>query len=637
MKKNLLAIIFFAVSTGLFASPARPVAVKLMQPDGQTVEVFLRGDEKIRWMESPDGYTLLRNDSQTIVYATLDADGNLVPSDIAYSESALRSSASQAEAAGISKNLCFSAAQITQKMSLWNEKYQNPTNKNRIYRTPAAGGKLRNSNQKIVKAICVLMQFTDTDKKFTFSVDDFNRLMNEVGYNVGGDNGSVRDFYLENSYGQLDMEVTIVGPFTSKYPMEYYGKNDASEFDVRPWDLAEEAAKAAFSEGGVDPADFDNDGDGYIDAMHMIYAGYGEEGGADANTIWAHEAWFSKDLKFTSSSGKTIKLDHYSCSPELNGYSGASITHLGVICHELGHIFGAPDYYDIDGTSSGGEYKGTGLWDLMANGSWNGPNQNGACPAHINMYQKIRNGWVQPDTLKTTGSFDLPNAEQFSAALILPTPTKNEYFVLENRQRKGFDSYLPGSGHGMIIYHASLNDDKYYWNEVNMGHPQRMYPVCASATVAIPTASVSSYGSINSAGCPFPGASANTAFSFESTPKAATWANVNALGEITDISENDGVITFLYTDHSLAINQLNDVSRFSAFPNPVSHGGKTVLKTGLAGRSAQLSVYNMAGQKISEQTVAGGDCEFEATMPKGLYIIRLTDGLRTAVGKITIE
>jgi M6 family metalloprotease-like protein len=639
MKKILLAIIFFAVSTGLFASPARPVAVKLMQPDGQIVEVFLRGDEKIRWMESPDGYTLLRNAVDAIVYAMLDPDGNLIPSDILYAEPALRSSSTASQIANIPKNLRFSSEQINQKMTLWNEKNQKMTQNTPARRSPFSGSALRAAKQEKAKAICVLMQFRDDDKKMTRSTDDFNLLMNQPGYSKGGEHGSVRDFYFENSYGQLDMDVTVVGPYTSEKMMDYYGRNDSQGWDSDPWALAEEAARAAFGTAGVNPADFDNDGDGYIDAMHVIYAGYGEEGGGAANTIWAHEAWFSRDLIFNDhNTGATVRLSNYSCSPELNGNSGTNITHIGVICHEFGHIFGSPDYYDIDGDASGGEFKGTGRWDLMSTGSWNGPNQNGSCPAHINMYQKIQNGWVEPiwlDTDQTQKQYsNIPNSAQNAIVYVLPSSDSDvEFYIIENRQKIGFDYYVPG--HGLLIYHANLNDRDYYWNEVNMGYPQKMYPVCASSNVAIPNSSVASYGEINTAGCPFPGTSGKTDFTNLSTPQLTGISGIG--GGLINITDLDGLVSFSTAFYDTSIKQVDAASQFAVYPNPVRQGGTVTVKSDFSGFMPRLAVYNLAGMKISETTLSGSASEWRPDLPKGAYLLRLTDGLRTATSKIAVE
>ena len=68
--------------------------------------------------------------------------------------------------------------------------------------------------------------------------------------------------------------------------MSYYGGNDASGSDSNPRALVTEAVNAA--DATVNFADFDNDNDGTVDGVYVIYAGYGEEAGGGADCIWAH-------------------------------------------------------------------------------------------------------------------------------------------------------------------------------------------------------------------------------------------------------------------------------------------------------------------------------------------------------------
>jgi len=42
-----------------------------------------------------------------------------------------------------------------------------------------------------------------------------------------------------------------------------------------------------------------------------------------------------------------VIVDDYIIVPEILALDG-NITTIGVICHELGHVFGLPDLYDID-------------------------------------------------------------------------------------------------------------------------------------------------------------------------------------------------------------------------------------------------------------------------------------------------
>jgi M6 family metalloprotease-like protein len=393
----------------------------------------------------------------------------------------LRSSSDNVFLKNIQKKLRYSSAQINTLISIWNIE-QNSSN---------FGSSLFRASTGDAKAICALINFKD--KAFVKTKDEFNNLMNQAGYSSNGAKGSVSDYYKENSYNKLNFVVTVAGPYTLPENMAYYGKNDINGNDsiARILEFARESAKLTFNDPDIKPADYDNDNDGNIDAFHIIYAGYGEEAGGGADCIWAHK------FGFTAITFGNKRLNTYSCSPELRGSSGTNITHIGVICHELCHVFGAPDFYDANDETDG-EFVGTGNWDLMAGGSWN---SSGASPAHINMYQKIKFGWVEPVILtEPKGITNMPNSAENAVAYRYNTSMNGEYFILENRQKVGFDQYIPGSG--LLIYRVSITDNDIRNNSVNTGHPQKVYPVCASANTN-PTSTPSSYGSINSAECTF--------------------------------------------------------------------------------------------------------------------------------------
>lgn len=475
------------------AVSAVPWAVEKVQPDGTKITVRLRGDENLHWIESLDGYTLMYDTQKFLVYADKDAQGNLVPTGVKFGI--------EAAPAFLQKGLRYSAAQANTLSTI------------KKITTADAPQKAAVGQKKV---LAVLVDFVD--RPMIKTTAEFDALMNQVGYNTGGAKGSVKDFYLENSYGQLDLEVTVVGPYSAPNTTAYYASNQR--------EFANFAVDAA--DADVDYADFAVDG--IVETFHIIFAGYGDESIDDGNQIWSH-AWTLNNSYVTKDG---VKLARYSCSPELRGSSGTNLTYIGVIAHELGHVFGSPDYYDTDYSG----FSGTGAWDLMASGSWN---DNGRQPAHINPYQKIKYGWISPETLTPyTSISDMP-ASAFNPVIYkMQVTTTGEHYLFENKQNVGFDSSLPG--HGLLIWHvaASLND------EPNDTHPQQLYPVCASSTTAVPNYLPSSYGSINSDGCPFPGTSGNTSFTDISVPQAFSWSNENIGKPITGISENGQLISFDY-------------------------------------------------------------------------------------------
>ncbi|HOK61478.1 MAG: M6 family metalloprotease domain-containing protein [Tenuifilum sp.] len=515
MRKNLLGLVSICLMTCLLwvnqtqAVPAYPGLVQYKQANGKTLAIFLKGDEKVKWATTEDGYTIMLNSNGVYEYAIQDMKGDLQLSGIEVNNIKERTAAEKELLSKVSKGLYYSPSQLSMMKSIWDIKSAEAQKA-----FPTTGNR---------KLICILMGFKD--KAFTKTQSDFNNLFNQVGYSTGGATGSVKDYYLENSWGQFNLTVDVFGPYTASQNMSYYGANDAYGNDKNPRALVTEAVNAA--DASANFANYDNDGDGTVDGVYVIYAGYGEEAGASADAIWAH-AW---SITPVTKDGKTISK--YSCSAELRGNSGTTITSIGVICHEFGHVLGAPDYYDTD-YSTGGQFEGTGKWDMMASGSWN---NNGVTPAHHNAYTKVKvYGWATATVLSSATNVTVKPVKDNKSFFQINSTTSGEYWIMENRQQVGFDAYVPG--HGLIIYHvhkdvASASSS----NNINATYPQKMYPVCASATTNPGTTS-STYGSINSTGCPFPGSSNKTSFTDATTPNMKSWAGANTGKPMTSIAEN---------------------------------------------------------------------------------------------------
>ena len=505
-------ILISMIRTTTYAVPAYHHPIDYQLPDGTTITIILKGDEQVKWAETVDGYSILLNENGFYEYTVINEHGDMVRSGIRAHNKENRTSEQTSFLNKIEKHQNFSPSQISIMKQIWEIKKVESTKS-----FPTTGNR---------KLIAILIGFTD--RPFTKTQADFNALFNQINYTTDGATGSVKDYYLENSYGQFNLTVDVAGPYTANNNMAYYGANDSNGYDVRPDVLVTEAVQKANPD--VNYADYDNDNNGYVDAVYVIYAGYGEEAGGSANAIWAH-AW---EISPITLDGKIIT--NYSCSAELRGNSGTNITRIGVICHEFGHVLGAPDYYDTN-YATGGQYEGTGEWDLMASGSWN---NNGATPAHHNGFTKVKfYNWATATTLSSPTSITMQNAAQNSNSFYqINTTTTNEYFFLEYREKHLFDASIPGSG--LIIYrvHSGVMSAANS-NNINATHPQKMYPVAQNATVAIPTSTPSSYGTINSNTCPWTGASGTkNQFTDATTPSMKSWAGANTNKPITNILRN---------------------------------------------------------------------------------------------------
>lgn len=525
MKKYALTLILalFALSTQITAVTAYPYPIRFTQPDKTQLTLTMKGDERIKWAETEDGYSLVYNNDGFFCYATKDENGDMVPSQYIATDIANRSAEVTAFLERTPKHLFYSESQTKMLIDIWF----------------MANDKSLKSNEKMVtlgtvKFPVILASFSN--KSFAKTKAQFNNLLNQAGY---GTSGSVSDFYKENSYGKMQLEFVAIGPIRLPQTIAYYGNNsngNSQQFARDAINLANDS---------VDFSQFDNDGDGYVDGVHIFFAGYGEESGGGADCIWSHRGTIASSVPTVD--GKRLK--DYSCSPELRGSSGSTITNIGVICHELGHVFGAPDFYDTD-YESNGQYPGTGEWDIMGSGSWN---NNGATPCHHNPYSKCYiYHWATPKILTQPEAVVLNNAEGNDNSFYrYETSTTGEYFLLENRQKQQFDANIPGSG--LMIYRVHKNGVPGY--NVNNTHPQKFCVVSATSNSAIPTSTASTYGSLNNANTPF----GNTKFAFNDStlPSSKAWNGLptqKPLSQITKVSRNK-TVCFLFRNASINVGE----------------------------------------------------------------------------------
>lgn len=361
-----------------------------------------------------------------------------------------------------------------------------------------------------VRVAVVLVEFSD--RALTGSKAHFEQLFFSTGEVP---TGSVADYYREATGGLVEIAGQVVGPFTMPQPLAWYANGNFGigrpTGEPRANILAHDAATAA--DESIDFGPYDNDGNGYVDAFVVVHAGSGGEETGDSGDLWSHKWVLPAELPTDNT-----KLFGYLTIPE--------DAKLGVSAHELGHLlFGFPDLYDIDGTS-----EGIGNWCLMAAGSWNG---GGDTPAHPSAWCKANQGWVTVDSVTAAGTLEIGDVKDSRTVFRLwtdgaPGP---EYFIVENRQRSGFDSELPGDG--LLIWHV---DD----NQSDNTDESHFLVGLLQADGAQDLEHATNRGD---GGDPFPGDSDNRKLDITTTPATATYAGQDSAVTVLDISDSGPTMT----------------------------------------------------------------------------------------------
>lgn len=535
-KLQFVALLFFcSISVQTYAVPAKPIKKTVTLADGSKIEVIFSGDEHFCFYRADDGRVFRK--LQEDVYERMPDDEF--------------------------KSLLKTTRRKRQEMN--------------VRRTNKAKKRVSTFNSGLYgkkRGLVILVNFSDNEFKPTHTPSFYNRYFNEHGFSDNGFMGSVGDYFLAQSYGQFGVDFDIVGPYTLPQTMAYYGtpvyNSDGKRVsnDTYPADMAWDAMKLA--DPDVDYSQYDWDGDGVVDQVFIIYAGYSEAQGGDENTIWPHE-W---SVYAASNVPQNVMLDNmyldtYGCSSELMGADDTQNPNgipdgIGTPCHEFSHCLGLPDIYD---TSDDGNGYGMASWDVMSFGSYNGANGlAGICPSAYTSYERWVSGWLTPVEINSqTEITDMKPLTQSPEAYILYNDKKkNEYYLLENRQLDGYDRCQ--YGHGLLIVHVDYDASAWTNNTVNADiNHQRLNLIPADNNFALNQVS-------DLAGDPYPGIKNNTSLTNISTP-AATLFNKNTDGtyfmnkSIENISESsDGLISFIACRPLLNIPEL---SAIQATPNSV--------------------------------------------------------------------
>ncbi|MCQ2347230.1 MAG: M6 family metalloprotease domain-containing protein [Paludibacteraceae bacterium] len=540
--------LFIAV-TAMWAVPARRDGRTVMQANGTAITIYQQGDEWCHWLTNDNGE-----------WITLNAEGNY---------------------------------EVVQKLT------PAEIEAKRTQRSPRrAQQQLQTAYPLNIAPHGLIILIYYQDNLFRYDKASFERLINsdnyhrEYKYTSGGKetwiiaDGSAKQYFTDQSNGKYQPVFDIAGPYQVSNEMKYYGENDYNGYDLRPEEMIIEACQAA-DKDGVDFTLYDSNNDGKIDFVYVIYAGFGENDGGDANTIWPHSYTLSEHFYAPKSAGglgkDTVRidgkvLDSYACGNEIN-YKSNQLNGIGTFCHEFGHVLGFPDIYQtITGTTA----KTSGNWDVMDYGIYN---NDGNTPPAYSGYERFFLGWITPTLLHEAANVTLPELQESNACglitatgshnLIGNDPDPTTFYLVENRQKTGWDKFLPG--HGMMLTKIQYSYSRWLANTVNNSASALGIDII-EADGQTPIRGIGSNGK---AGDLFPAG-------------ATEYTGIQG-HTITNITETDSTIYF----------KLNG-------------GGKeTILDVPFVTQECEIEgLYDMMGRAV------GKDCDI---LPDGIYILRTKD------------
>lgn len=438
-------------------------------------------------------------------------------------------------------------------------------------------------------------------------------MLNLKGYSDNGGTGSAREYYMLSSNGLLQLTFDVYGPYTVSHNMEYYGGNTATSHYKNARELVVEMINLAGNDG-VDFSIYDANNDGEVDNVAIFFAGYSEAEGGPEEALWPHQSRINNGPKW---SGKNF--GSYLVTSELRGNKGINMAGIGTFCHEFGHVLGLPDLYNTTNNKSEEKIYTLGTWDIMCSGSYN---NQGRTPPLYSAFERFMLGWHVPTQISASGLYSLPPLEENDTSFLLATTTHNlspmspspsEYFLLENRQRTGWDGRdkecLPGVG--LLVSHITFNSSR--WNNNSFNDQKPLGYDIVEAYDHNPTKSAP-YDT-------YPGTMNITTF----TPTLNSGDSLHQLHLHNILQRNNGVVSFLLgqtTDAQFTFTPATldtfvttfDFYAHDYFPQTLTISGTDIaspfVTVAFANTSYALSVddstWLMPGQVFVDSTVQSG-------------------------------
>ena len=431
----ILLLVASVISRAAYAGPAFPGMTEVVQPNGASIAVHLRGDEWNNWTETVEGYAIAQSRSGYWEYVSSYDERTPILSGV-------RAELSPPENLRRSVRPSVIVPVYTEEQTENNKREQ---------RSPPYG-KFKGN------VLFILAEFKNA--KGTYSQNNFAKMLKTdlARYFKRASNNRVKIIPAKETHGVKNNGV--VGWIN----LGYNHPNTLGNTGKKNRDLVKKAIIKANKY--VNFKSYDKNKDGYTDsdelAVVVVVAGYESAYSAKTPGVWAH-AWSIWPLAKVDG----VYVGRYRGG--VYGYSQVGEKHgdhqatIGIMAHELGHqIFGLPDLYDTDGSSNG-----IGIFGIMSGGSWGQKSTDayaGQTPVLPSAWTKYEQEWVSDQeikkgkrTIKAAGM----SATGASTVYVSETGKSGEYFLIEYRTASGYDkglqTTLGNNFGGLAIWHIDDN------------------------------------------------------------------------------------------------------------------------------------------------------------------------------------